>query len=188
MHRLILVLALAVISALSQAHADVPKGWILSGSDRSNYLTGTEPVDHGDARRAYLKAKPEAGIGFGTLTQVIDANNYRGKRVRLSGYLSSAAVTSGGLWMRIDGTGNRRLGFDNMEDRAITGTTARQRYQVVLDVPADASDIAFGFLLIGKGQLWVDGLRLEPVDSSVPVTSSAKPALPAVPSNLDFAD
>jgi hypothetical protein len=75
-----------------------------------------------------------------------------------------------------------------MEDRVVTGTTARQRYQVVLDVPADASDIAFGFLLIGKGQLWVDGLRLEPVDSSVPVTSSAKPALPAAPTNLDFAD
>jgi hypothetical protein len=188
MHRLILVLALVVIGALSQAHADVPKGWILSGSDRSNYLTGTEPGDQGSTRRAFLKAKPEAGVGFGTLTQVIDASNYRGKRVRLSGYLRSDAATSAGLWMRIDGAGNRRLGFDNMEDRAVTGTTARQRYQVVLDVPVEASDIAFGFLLIGKGELWVDGLRLETVDSSVPVTSSAKPALPAAPTNLDFAD
>ncbi|MET0331529.1 MAG: hypothetical protein ABW154_08860 [Dyella sp.] len=187
MQRLVLVLTLVLIGVLSQAaHAEVPKGWILSGSDRSNYLTGTEPGDQGAARRAYLKATPQAGVGFGTLTQVIDASNYRGKRVRLSGYLSSDAATSGGFWMRIDGAGSRRLGFDNMENRAVTGTTARQRYQVVLDVPAEATDIAFGFLLVGKGQLWADGLRLETVDSSVPVTSSV--TLPAAPTNLDFAD
>ena len=33
------------------------------------------------------------------------------------------------LWMRLDGE-QKTLGFDNMDDRAVTGTTGWQKYEI----------------------------------------------------------
>jgi hypothetical protein len=53
--------------------------------------------------------------------QVFRADDYRGKRLRLSGYVKAEKIDQwAGLWMRIDGE-NKTLGFDNMENRGIRG-------------------------------------------------------------------
>jgi hypothetical protein len=86
-----------------------------------------------------------------------------------------------GLWMRIEGTDSKQpLGFDNMQSRSLSGTTACKRYDVVLDVPVEANAIMAGLLLSGTGQAWLDGVRFEVVDHSVPVTDllAARPAVP----------
>ncbi len=56
--------------------------------------------------------------------------------------------------------GNRRtLGFDNMLNRAVTGTTDWKQFEVVLDVPTEAVNIVIGAFLSGKGQMWADDLK-----------------------------
>jgi hypothetical protein len=104
------------------------------------------------------------------LGQPIAADEYRGKRVRLSGWLKTVNAGEAALWMRIDGE-QRRLGFDNMSDRAVSGTTDWKMYSVVLDVPNDAKNIFLGVLLIGKGQTWADDLTFEVVDRNIAVTN-----------------
>ena len=91
--------------------------------------------------------------------QMIDATDYRGKRVRFSAHVKAAGIASwAGLWMRIDGPAvpgspmPAMLGFDNMNDRPIKGTMDWTRHDVVLDVPARARAIAFGILLSGPGR------------------------------------
>lgn len=130
-----------------------------------------------------------------TLMQAISAEVYRGQRVRLSAKLGTQDFRNGGragLWMRVDDANGKVASFDNMESRPITRTQDWKRYDVVLDVPADASDIAFGFLLVGKyGSVFAADFSLEPVDNSVPVTAGAPPRsapsdLPKAPVNLDF--
>lgn len=111
--------------------------------------------------------------------------------MRLSAYMKSEDVKGwAGLWMRVDGDSARDvLAFDNMQDRALTGTAAWKKYAVVLDVPAKASSsVAFGFLLNGTGKLWVSELAFEVVDKSVPVTAAGMGAdsQPDEPANLDF--
>jgi len=50
----------------------------------------------------------------------------------LSGYIKSEDVNGwSGMWMRIDGESNQQLGFDNMRDRAIKGTTDWKIYVIV---------------------------------------------------------
>lgn len=76
------------------------------------------------------------------------ADSYRGKRMSFSAVVKSADVENwAGLWMRIDGPFERSLGFDNMQNRSIKGTTNWQKYGVVLDVPMESINIAFGILL-----------------------------------------
>ena len=103
--------------------------------------------------------------------QMFDADDYRGKRVRLSGYVKSELVEPwAGLWMRVDGPNGKMLSFDNMENRPIVGTTDWQKCEIVLDVPEDSAQIAIGIVLSGKGQVWLSNVQFEAVDSNVPTT------------------
>jgi hypothetical protein len=53
----------------------------------------------------------------------------------------------------------------------------------VLDVPESASDVTIGGLVVGKGTIWLDNLRLEEVDKGVELTGYV--TLTSV-HNLDF--
>lgn len=169
------------------AQASAPHGWLLAGSKPADYETGIDPqAAYHDAQSAYLKSKTTAaeGDGFGTLMQTFRAEQYAGKRVRLSAFVKSEEVQAwAGLWMRID-KGSSVVGFDNMQSRPIKGTSDWRRYDVVLDVPRDATGIAFGVLLAGPGTVWLNSSNFEVVDSSVP--STQRESLPSEPVNLDF--
>jgi hypothetical protein len=126
----------------------------------------------------YLKAKLSDTGGFGTLMQTFDADMYRGKRVCMSGYVKSEGVEPyarewgwAGLWMRVDGSHlYSSLAFDNMVNRPIQGSTGWEKYEIVLDVPENSVNIAFGILLAGKGQVWLDEVQFEVVGQGVPTT------------------
>jgi hypothetical protein len=134
------------------AHANVPRGWFMAGSKPQEFEAGVDAAHtyQGQAS-AFLKSKQSSVDGFGTLMQSIQADQYKGKRVRLSGFVNSQEVVGwAGLWVRVD-QGKDAVAFDNMQDRPIKGTTNWQRYDVVLDVPQDATGISFGILLEGTG-------------------------------------
>ena len=168
----------------------LPKGWGLAGSNPKGYTVALdESIKKSGANRARLQA-PSKTEGFGTLMQAVLADPYRGKRLELTGFIKSQDVLSyAGLWMRIDGP-SHLIALDNMSDRPITGTTDWNRYSVVLDVPDNASAIAFGVLLNGSGQAWLDNVELKVVGPDVPVTREGRARgameLVEVPINLDF--
>jgi hypothetical protein len=164
---------------------ELPEGWKIAGTSRYDYIMGTDKGSGKEGKNAAtIRSCEEKTEGFGTLMQSFDANSYLGKRVRMTGLVKSKNVTGwAGLWMRVDRkTEKRTLSFDNMSDRKIKGTTDWTKYEIVLDVPANATNIAFGALLDGTGQIWFDGLKFEIVDNSVPVTGKSK----TEPVNLDF--
>jgi hypothetical protein len=91
---------------------------------------------------------------FGAFCQTIAAEEYRGKRIRISAALKANNVSDGwgGLWLRIDGARlDETLAIDTMEDRPLVGTTGWQQHALVLDVAAAAATISFGAGLSGKG-------------------------------------
>jgi hypothetical protein len=113
--------------------------------------------------------------GFGTLAKTTKTDLYKGKTVKMSGYVKSVNVKSwAGLWMRVDYYNAGVLAFDNMEKRAIKGTKEWKKYEVVLFVPVEATSISYGVLLDGTGQIWFKDVILEVVDDSVPETGSNK--------------
>jgi len=161
--------------------AQAPKGWSLTGSHRENYyLTTDGKVRHGGKASATLISKNSASDdGFGSMKQEIKADNYRGQRIRYSGYVKAELATQRtALWMRVEGADGKILAFDNMDDRPAKGTTGWRKYEIVLDVPEAAQHIALGALFEGKGQIWVDDLKLETVGREVASTDmNASPEL-----------
>src|SRR5262245_19557024 len=106
---------------------------------------------------AYVRSLEAVGKeNFGGAMQTISPENYAGKRVRLSGWVKTQDANDGGghLWLRVDGQQQGvSLQFDNMDGRAVKGTTDWQQASVVLDVPADSSALAFGYFVQGAGQM-----------------------------------
>ena len=186
---LLLVIAIRVPAqnALNES-TTAPRGWHLAGSKPANYSSGVDldTIYHGRPS-AFLKSKPSATEGFGTLMQSFSAEQYLGKRVRLTASVKSEQVNSwSGLWMRVD-KGTAPVAFDNMQDRPIQGTTDWQTYSVVLDVPPDATAIFFGILLDKGGAVWMSNVQFEIVGAEVPTTRTVSPAPePKAPVNLNF--
>jgi hypothetical protein len=179
---------ICVVTALA-VNADVPRGWNLAGSKPAEYEAGLDKDQayQGHAS-AFLKSRKPAVDGFGTLMQTISADEYRGARVRLSGLVKSEEVADwAGLWMRVDKE-KEVLAFDNMEKRAIKGNTGWKRYEIVLEVPKDATRVAFGILLDGAGQVWLNSTKLEMVGPEVPTTNVIENKLPNKPVNLEFTE
>lgn len=156
----------------------MPVGWIRTPSYSSNgySMTVDTNIKHGGKASALIKLTCGGENEFGSLGQILSADNYLGKRVRFTGWLKTENADSAVLWMRVDG--NRHLlGFDNMLDRAATGTTDWKQFEIVLDVPTEAVNIVVGTFLSGKGQMWADDLKLEIVGSEVPSTNQLSPEL-----------
>jgi len=185
----IVAIALLFGSMTTSAYAAMPQGWFKTGSAPADYDMGSQAGSrHAGDKNGFIRAKRDSS-GFGTMMQTVDAHTYHGQRLRLSGWLKTTGANKAGMWMRIDGSDKKVVGFDNMDDRSLHGDNDWKRYDIVLDIPGDAVDIAFGFLLSGKGELLADDFKLEPVDKNVAVTGGALPAsLPEAPVNLDFSN
>ncbi|HZR67036.1 MAG TPA: hypothetical protein VFA85_17990 [Terriglobales bacterium] len=178
------VVAFALFSATMYAAS--PKGWFIAGDQPDKYDSGLDVSGmHNDHPSAYLRSKSSRINGFGTLMQEFRADHYQGRRVRFSAFVKSSEADRAGLWMRID-KGPESVAFDNMQSRPIKGTSDWKKYNVVLDVPQDASGIFFGILLSGSGEVWLSDARIEIVNDGVPITGGQLRSDATEPTNLDF--
>ena len=153
--------------------AGLPTGWERSTvASANNYLI---TVDTSTKHEGNASASIKFGCGndeesWTALSQSIAADDYRGKRVRLTGWLRTAEATHGGFFMRVD-TDRGAVALDNMDNRAVKGTSDWKMYSIVLDVPTAATKIVFGPILAGKGQVWADDFKLDIVDHSISSTN-----------------
>ncbi len=195
---------LVAVSALSAAGKPSLGYWGLYQEKKEYAVHLDEHVRHGGKISARLTSIVPEPHAFCNLTQMINAEKFKGARVRFSGDVRTSKVGKwAGVWMRVDGErASPALAFDNMEQRPIRGTSSWKRCSVVLDVPAEAVDIAFGMLMGGAGAAWVSDMKFEVVDSRVPVTGgwyARRKSAPSqeknpfdkskwgnVPRNLDF--
>lgn len=173
---------------------DLPTGWGKAGSKPDSYEMGTDRgAGQYGKNAATIKSIDKEIEGFGTLMQQCIPVKYLSKRVRMSGFIKSENVSNwAGLWFRVDQAGTQKsIALDNMANRPIKGTNGWTRYELVLDIPKNASLIAYGALLNGTGQIWFDNITFEIVDDSIPTTAAGKNSKTSTldePTNLDFED
>jgi hypothetical protein len=176
--------AMAVM--LSSAVVFTQAGWHKAGSHPGDYDMGNDSTTaFTGTSSGFIRSNKPAPAGFGTYMQTIDAAEYRGKRVRLSVQVKSEGIADwAGVWMRVDSSSGP-IAFDNMQDRPIRGTQEWTNHAIVLDVGPNATAIAFGVLLTGKGSVWIDDVAMEAVGQDVAVTDVLKKRA-GQPRNLDF--
>ena len=97
--------------------------------------------------------------GFGSWIIVIP-HSFSGKQITLTGYIKTENVigSHAGLWLRLD----PNMGINNMADRQIKGTNDWQKYSITLNlIPEKIQRIVLGGLMVGKGKMWIDDLRVQ---------------------------
>lgn len=187
-----LTVAAAAALAPVAAHAQVPAGWqaVTDGSGEYTVAVDGSRRDGGQGYAgATIKANIESPRGSAMLAQSIRADAYRGKKIRLSGFLKTIAVNEGTavLFMRVDGEGVVQTS-DFMQNRPVMLTSDWKRQEIVLDVPRNAIGITYGFMLGGSGQAWLDDVALEVVDDGTPVTGQPGGLYPSSQQRLDGRD
>lgn len=100
----------------------------------------------------------------GVTTSYFPVDKAKGKHLRYTGYIRTEGITEGhaGIWWRVDGKiQGKPLGFDNMINRGVVGTTDWKQYTIEMDIDTAVTNINFGTLLLGNGTAWFDNLQIE---------------------------
>lgn len=181
----------ASIERASSRGETLPDGWFKAGKSPQLYDTR---IDQDNGGAVLIAAKAELlheirGDDFCTVMQSVDAEPFKGKRIRLTGELRTEdAGTGATIWFRIDAAKGTLL-FDNLElrrpDGPLVGTQGWNERSVVFDIPEEALSLHYGFFLKGAGRCWARKFSLDEVDGTVPTSSRKGPVLPR-PTNLNF--
>jgi hypothetical protein len=191
---------LLIVMTVTLLSFDLPTAWFKAGDKPDSYDMGVDKGAGKDGKNAAtIKSIDKKIDGFGTLMQDCLPDKYLGKRIRMTGLLKTKDVSDwAGLWLRIDTkTPIKAAVFDNMHDGkkniSVKGTTDWKKYEIILDVPSNACNVAYGALLVGTGQIWFDNLNFEIVASDILPTgiemeteSSTYASHLKEPVNLDF--
>ena len=167
------------------------KGWFFAGTAPEKYRSGTDhEVFNSGACSGFIESTAEEYMvgEYATLMQQFSSKTFIGRRMRFSAFVKTEHVEGwAGLWMRLDHRLGGSLTLDNMQNRPITGTREWNIYSCVLDVPEETEIINIGFLLSGRGKIWVDDASFQQVDESVPTTDfRLRDEYPEEPEILDF--
>jgi serine/threonine protein kinase len=170
-----------------------PTSWIFNSDHPEDYEYGLDRKNAFSGSSAYIRSRDRRAEGSAELREEIAALPYRGKRIRLSVELKSAAVedTAGVFASVRTYTGLVVVRCDDITP--LRGTNQWRPSFIVFDVPDEGSEIAIGFMLKGTGAVWADNFSFDVVGTDVPLTSplaKVSRSLPRAkgPVNLDFKD
>jgi hypothetical protein len=150
-----------------RANGEIP-AWHLAGINAAVYDIALDREQvHGGRQSAYLHCIQRNCEGIGELVQSIRADNYRGKSIRLTAWLKTDEARGAGIFLRVDGAGQRTRDLGSTSPRRSQATKDWEKETVELDVPKSATEIFFGVTLSGKGAAWVDDFSLELVESKM---------------------
>lgn len=142
-------------------------GWHLTQNVSDTLVVTDSVVRHGGLRSVRLDS---AGSDLG-LNQQIRLDAYRGQRVRFSAFLKTDGVESrAGLRMDARSVEFPTEHFEDMAHRPVRGTQDWQPYAIVFDVTDDMDLAILGAELVGRGRMWIDDVRFEVVNRTVPLT------------------
>lgn len=161
-----------------QPGQELADGWLKWG----DYALSTDTTRQSGKWAAKIISAPNGG-SFGCIAYKIPAN-YKGKNIRLEGYMKIENVEHGfaGLLLRLDGNGGT-LAFDNMQSQNVNGTKDWVKYTIDLAYPEDAETIFVAGILAGKGTAWFDDFVLT-IDGEN-VQTLKETARPVIKATLD---
>lgn len=166
------MLIAALACAAAAQNRQVAPGW--SGPDTADYEATVDRRIYRTGRASLSLKAAHAQAPHYSVRQVIRADEYRGKRIRLSGYVRPGDADQSALWLRVDMENGDYILDGMLGLTPADGKRAKDGWiqaTLVTDVPQDAVGIAFGARMTGKGQMWADDLTLSVVDKGVMTNS-----------------
>lgn len=178
---LVVPLAALALGASSAESYRVPQGWQAGASFTwpagTTYLTGVAPESDAPGQRVLTvkSVGKRQGSELGAVWQSV--NGYSGKRLRFTAQVKTAGIdTWAGLVVRDGFVPIYLLQLDPEEvpttELGAPGCPDWCEVSVVADIPAGGWGAAtVGLALLGNGQVWARGFKLEVVGPEVPLST-----------------
>ena len=161
-------------------------GWSLVGDTQSYTGSVDSTVAFDGQSSGVLTWDVSQPIGSAKLVQSIKANPYRNQRVRISARVKSDSVSE---WKaRLFADVYNAQDWPLLDDSRPMRGADWQNFEMVFDVPEDATRIEYGISLEGQGRAWLDNVQVEVVGKDVSVTTYAESSgtRPRLPKGVDL--
>ncbi|QKJ32191.1 peptidase S41 [Mucilaginibacter mali] len=137
----------------------LPAGLFTNGNDHTFQLSTENP--HSGKYALSVTAKDKATDNSVAIASYSVPAKFNGKTLTLKGWIRTANMTGKAtIWLRVDGAGGA-VAFDNMLTRAVTTNIGWTQFTVTVPYPSsEAKSVAFGGLVMGKGNVWFDDLEI----------------------------
>lgn len=122
-------------------------------------------IDQGVAHHGSASLRihsPTGGGEFQEARAVLPLDRVRGHAIRITGWVRGAELRGwwDGMWGRVDGPDHAVYQRANTFDRGLTGTFDWTQVEIELAVPPSATEVTFGGVIAGTGDLWLDDVAL----------------------------
>lgn len=155
--------------------ASAPTGWRLTGPGTDHFEANR---DENVTFRGQATARLQTSVAtaeLGSLRQSIDAEEYRGKRIRFETNAKVRGVQSWtGLWLRIEGPDSPLLAYADTHEVNLRDDRDWTPLTIVIDVPEAADAIYLGLSQEGAGTSWFGPVTVETIDDKVPLSYHVK--------------
>src|ERR1700687_4146735 len=149
-----------------------PSGWELTAPSDDRFEASRDQNVAFDGKPTARLQTNVTTADLGSLIHSIDAERYRGKRIR---FATNAKVKGGeggtGSWVRITDQWSPFRAFSDTLEIQLKGDSDWTPLTIVIDVPKDALRVYFGLSQDGPGTSWFGPVSVEAVDDTVPLTS-----------------
>jgi len=132
----------------------IPNGWNIIQQPRYSVTLDSVCVKKG---KYSILIQSTGDSVIGQPIMFLLPGNYDGELIKLTGYIKTENITEGYAGLLI----MQITPLRKVDSIAVTGTTDWKKYEINLCIdPASTQKIVIGGLLIGKGKMWIDDLRV----------------------------
>jgi hypothetical protein len=109
-----------------------------------------------DGKPLCIGSLPSATQGFGQLRRIVTADGMHGLYLHFSARVSTRKAGEVRLWLAAGDAHNRHYRGGDTRKQPIRGTTDWQQVDLIVGpVPSYANHVSYGFLLQGRGDVWL---------------------------------
>lgn len=142
-----------------------PEGWYVWGRN-THKVAVDKKIFHSKPTSFSVAALTNSGRGGFTQSN-LSADDYKGKKVKLSGYFKTKNVPNAFIWLwSKDGEKNKL----KEEDMTIQGSKEYDwtPFEIITKIPEKSKTLSFGINLGKQGKMWVDDIKFEIVPNNTP--------------------
>jgi hypothetical protein len=131
--------------------------WGLSSPHEGALVVQTEAEGCPEAAHCAKLTSKESGPGYGALLEVVRADVYRGRRIRLRATIRKTEGTGKALlYLQVN-----RPGSHSGTQTGQAAETAWRTDSLYIEVPKDAESIQFGLAVSGPSESWIDKVAVD---------------------------
>lgn len=155
----------AVETLKTSPRKEEPKGWYVWGRETHKVMVD-KTIYHSKPTSFSVMSLTNSGRGGFTQSN-LSSDDYKGKKVKLSGYFKTKDVPHAFIWFFAKDDKKNTL---KEEDMYIKGSKEYDwtPFEIIMKVPSNSKTVSFGINLGKQGQMWVDDIKFEIVPKDTP--------------------